>query len=57
MQGWTSDCAASLAWKATGLAALLVEDPAEALPLMSRPEHLVGRPLRRSPTQRRLALR
>ena len=41
MQGWTSDCAASLAWKATGLAALLVEDPAEVLPLMSRLEPLV----------------
>ena len=41
MQGWTSDCAASLAWKATGLAALLVEDPAEFLPLMSRLEPLV----------------
>ena len=41
MQGWTSDCAAFLAWKATKLAALLVEDPAEVLPLMSRLEPLV----------------
>ena len=30
-----------LPWEATGLAALLVEDPAEVLPLMSRLEHLV----------------
>ena len=30
-----------LPWEATRLAALLVEDPAEVLPFMSRLEHLV----------------
>ena len=35
-QGWTSVCAAFLPWEAPGLAALLVEDPAEVLPLTSR---------------------
>ena len=34
-------CGPLLPWEATGLAALLVEDPAEVLPLMSRLEPLV----------------